>query len=80
MSAGLGAGATSLWIEELADVAEAGAKVGGFADYLEFVLVVGQMERTRRLVGKSSGLQELDPDFAAGPCHLVSCAGGLANG
>ena len=52
MSAGLGAGATSLWIEELADVAEAGAKVGEFANYREFVLVVRQMERTRRLVGK----------------------------
>ena len=78
---GLGAGGLPpLGIEELAYVAEAGAKVGEFADYLQFVLVVGQLERTGRLVGKSSGLQELDPDFAAGPCHLVSCAGGLANG
>ena len=30
-------------IEELAYVAEAGAKVGEFADYLEFVLVVRQV-------------------------------------
>ena len=64
----------------LADVAKAGAKVGEFANYVEFVLVVGQMERSGGLVGKSRGLQELHPDFAAGHCHLVRGAGGLANG
>ena len=69
-----------LGIEALANVAEAGAKAGEFADYVEFVLVVGQVERAGGLVGKAGGLQEFHPDFAAGYCHLVRGAGGLANG